>query len=464
MSRILLNAFDMACVGHQSIGLWRHPDDQGHRYVDIDYWTELAQLLERGGFDALFLADVLGVYDVYGGSRDAAVREAVQVPVNDPIMAISAMAAVTRHLGFGVTVSVAYEQPYALARRMTTLDHLTRGRVAWNVVTSYLESAARNLGRDQQIPHDERYDLAEEYLEVCYKLWEGSWEPGAVVRDVERGVYTDPSKVHDIEHKGRYFEVPGPFLCEPSPQCTPVIFQAGASSRGSRFAAAHAEAVFINGPTPGVVRHFVDRIRDQATEAGRDASAIKVFAMLTAITAETDAAAVAKRDSYLQHVSREGALALFGGWTGVDLAGASPGQRLEYVETDATRTALAAFTTADPDREWTVEELARFVAIGGRGPVVVGSGATVADEMERWVDEAGVDGFNLAYVVTPGTFVDFVEHVVPELRRRGRVQDGYAAATLRENLGTGAGAHLAPDHPGTRYRRATPGQGTVDNP
>ncbi|GAA5115167.1 LLM class flavin-dependent oxidoreductase [Pseudonocardia adelaidensis] len=456
MSRILLNAFDMACVGHQSVGLWRHPDDQGHRYTDIGYWTDLARLLERGGFDALFLADVLGVYDVYGRSRDVAVREAVQVPVNDPIMAISAMAAVTEHLGFGVTASVTYEQPYALARRMTTLDHLTKGRIAWNVVTSYLESAARNLGRDQQIPHDERYDLAEEYLEVCYKLWEGSWEPGAVVRDAERGVYTDPAKVHDIEHKGRYFEVPGPFLCEPSPQRTPVIFQAGASSRGSRFAAAHAEAVFVNGPTPGVVRGFVERIREQAGEAGRDPSAIKVFAMLTPIAAETDAAAIAKRDSYLEHVSHEGALALFGGWTGVDLSGARPGQRLEYVETDATRTALAAFTTADPDREWTVEELARFVAIGGRGPVVVGSGATVADEMERWVDEAGVDGFNLAHVVTPGTFVDFVEHVVPELRCRGRAQDGYAAATLRENLRTAAGPQLAPDHPGARYRRAAP--------
>ncbi|MDT7608363.1 MAG: long-chain alkane monooxygenase, partial [Pseudonocardiales bacterium] len=153
MSRILLNAFDMACVGHQSAGLWRHPDDQGYRYRDLDYWTELAQLLERGGFDALFLADVLGVYDVYGGSRDAAVRQAAQIPVNDPVLAVPAMAAVTERLGFGVTVSLAYEQPYALARRLTTLDHLTKGRVAWNIVTSYLDSAARNLGRGEQIPH-----------------------------------------------------------------------------------------------------------------------------------------------------------------------------------------------------------------------------------------------------------------------------------------------------------------------
>ena len=453
MSRILLNAFDMACVGHQSAGLWRHPDDQGYRYRDLDYWTELAQLLERGGFDALFLADVLGVYDVYGGSRDAAVRQAAQIPVNDPVLAVPAMAAVTERLGFGVTVSLAYEQPYALARRLTTLDHLTKGRVAWNIVTSYLDSAARNLGLGEQIPHDQRYELAEEYLEVCYKLWEGSWESDAVVRDAERGIFTDPAKVHDIEHKGRYFDVPGPFLSEPSPQRTPVIFQAGASPRGSRFAGTHAEAVFVSGPNPGVVRRSVAGVRAAAEAAGRDPAAVKVFAMLTAIAGATDAEALAKRDSYLEYASHEGAMALFGGWTGVDLAGAPPEQRLEYVETDATRSALASFTTADPDRDWTVGEVGRFIAIGGRGPVVVGSGATVADEMERWVDEAGVDGFNLAYAVTPGTFVDFVEHVVPELRARGRAQTDYAAPTLRQNLGTAPGPLLAADHPGARYRR-----------
>ncbi|HEX4252334.1 MAG TPA: LLM class flavin-dependent oxidoreductase [Pseudonocardia sp.] len=453
MSRILLNAFDMACVGHQSAGLWRHPDDQGYRYRDLDYWMELARLLEHGGFDALFLADVLGVYDVYGGSRDAAVRQAAQVPVNDPVLAVPAMAAVTERLGFGVTVSLAYEQPYALARRLTTLDHLTKGRVAWNIVTSYLDSAARNLGRTEQIPHDERYELAEEYLQVCYQLWEGSWESDAVVRDAARGVFTDPAKVHDIEHKGRYFDVPGPFLCEPSPQRTPVLFQAGASPRGTRFAGTHAEAVFVSGPSPAVVRRSVDAVRAAAASAGRDPASVKVFTMLTAIAGATDAEALAKRDSYLEYASHEGAMALFGGWTGVDLADAPPEQRLEYVETDATRSALASFTTADPDRDWTVGELARFIAIGGRGPVVVGSGATVADELERWVEEAGVDGFNLAYAVTPGTFADFVAHVVPELRARGRAQTEYAAPTLRENLGTAPGPLLAADHPGSAYRR-----------
>ncbi|MCV7099817.1 LLM class flavin-dependent oxidoreductase [Mycobacterium palustre] len=453
MSRIFLNAFDMACVGHQSAGLWRHPEDQGHRYRELGYWTELARILEGGGFDALFLADVLGAYDVYGGSRDAAVRDAAQFPVNDPTAAVSAMAAVTETLGFGITLSLTYEQPYALARRLTTLDHLTGGRVAWNIVTSYLDSAARNLGLQTQIPHDQRYEIADEYLEVCYKLWEASWEPGAVLRDAERGVFTDPAKVHDIEHKGRYFSVPGPFLCEPSPQRTPVLFQAGASPRGVKFAAAHAEAVFVSGPTPQVVRGPVRALRAAAAELGRDPRSIKVFTMVTPVVAETRERAVAKLDEYRRFVSRTGALALFGGWTGVDLAELDPDEPLRYVETDANRSALASFTTAAPERTWTVRELAAEIGIGGRGPVLAGSPAEVADELERWVAEADVDGFNVAYVTTPGTFVDFAKYVVPELRRRGRVPDGVPSSTLRERLG-GSGPLLPDDHPGAAYRRS----------
>lgn len=173
---MILSAFDMNCVVHQNPGLWAHPDDQAHRYTDIDYWVDLAKLLERGGFDCLFLADVLGFYDVYGGSRDAALRQGAQAPVGDPLLLVSAMAAATERLSFGVTVSATYELPYSFARTMSTLDHLTKGRVAWNIVTSYQQSAATNLGLDAQIPHDERYTRAHEFMEVCYKLWEGSWE------------------------------------------------------------------------------------------------------------------------------------------------------------------------------------------------------------------------------------------------------------------------------------------------
>ena len=174
--RIILNAFDMTCVSHQAAGTWRHPDSRAWDYNTLEYWTDMARTLERGCFDCLFIADVVGVYDVYRGSAEAALADAAQVPVNDPFAAVSAMAAVTEHVGFGLTAAVTFEPPYLLARRLSTLDHLTRGRVAWNVVSSYLNSAALNVGQDRQMAHDERYDMADEYMDVMYKLWEGSWE------------------------------------------------------------------------------------------------------------------------------------------------------------------------------------------------------------------------------------------------------------------------------------------------
>jgi FMN-dependent oxidoreductase (nitrilotriacetate monooxygenase family) len=451
--RIHLNAFDMTCVGHQSPGLWRHPRDQSHRYRDLEYWTELAQLLERGRFDSMFIADVVGVYDVYQGSPEPAIVDAAQIPVNDPLLAVSAMAAVTRHLGFGLTVSSTYEKPYAFARRMTTLDHLTKGRVAWNIVTSYLDSAARNLGLDQQVRHDERYNVGDEFLEVCYKLWESSWEDGAVLRDRERGIFTDPAKIHPIEHKGKYFEVPGIFLCEPSPQRTPVLYQAGASSRGRNFAATHAEGIFTTGTRPEVLRPSIVDTRARAEAAGRDPQSVKFFSLMTVITAPTDEEARAKYEDYLRYASYDGALALYGGWSGLDLSQYQPDTPLKYIETDAVQSAVAAFSTADPDREWTPREIAKWVSVGGMGPVVVGSPATVADEMERWVEEADVDGFNLAYAITPGTFEDIVEYLVPELARRGRVRTGYEGTTLRESFYGAGQQRLRGDHPGARYRR-----------
>ncbi|WP_433800057.1 LLM class flavin-dependent oxidoreductase [Actinomycetospora sp. CA-084318] len=432
--RIHLNAFAMMCAGHQSPGLWRHPSDQGFRYTDLDHWTSLARLLDDAGFDALFLADVLGVYDVAGGSRDAAVRAGIQLPLGDPMMPVSAMAAATEHLGFGVTVSTSYEHPYALARRFTTLDHLTKGRVGWNVVTGYLASAAANLGLGEQLAHDQRYEQADEYLEVCRRLWHESWEDDAVVRDAAGGIYTDPAKVHDIAFHGRWYDVPGPFLCEPSPQRSPVIFQAGASPRGLAFAGRHAEAVFMSGPSTTVLAGQVDRLRSAVSDAGRDPAAVTVYCQLAPVVAGTTAEAEELYAEYLESFSLEGALALFAGWTGLDLTGIDPDQPLRYVESDAGRSALASFTTDDPDREWTVGEVARHLAVGGRGPVAVGSGTEVADRMEHWVDETGADGFNLAYAVTPGTFEQVARFVVPELRRRGRMPASPVAGTLRERL------------------------------
>jgi FMN-dependent oxidoreductase (nitrilotriacetate monooxygenase family) len=450
-----LNAFDMTCVAHQSPGLWRHPDDQSHRYRDLDYWTSLARLLERGRFTSLFIADVVGVYDVFRGGPGPAIAEAAQIPVNDPLLAVSAMAAVTEHLGITVTASSTYAQPYTFARTFGTLDHLTKGRIGWNIVTSYLESAARNLGLPTQVRHDQRYEVAEEFMEVVYRLWEASWDDDAVVRDRERGVYADPAKVRPIGHHGPHFDVPGVFLGEPSPQRTPALFQAGASPRGRRFAARHAEGIFVTGTRPEVLAPGVAATRRLAEEEGRDPRSLKFFTLVTVITGADDEEAHAKHRDYLRYASHEGALTLYGGWSGLDLSTYDPDEPLAYVETEAVRSAVSAFSDADPDRVWTPREIARWVSIGGMGPVIVGGPATVADELERWVDEADVDGFNLAYAITPGTFVDVVDHLVPELQRRGLVRTEYDGTTLREHLH--GVPRLRADHPGAAHRPAPVG-------
>ncbi|WP_313202212.1 LLM class flavin-dependent oxidoreductase [Pseudomonas sp.] len=449
--QIRLNAFAMNTVGHLSPGLWRHPRDQATRYTDIHYWVELARTLERGCIDGLFIADVLGVYDVYGGNADAALRSAAQVPVNDPLQLVPAMAAATRHLGFGVTASVSFEHPYPFARRMSTLDHLTQGRAGWNIVTSYLASGARNLGQPP-LSHDQRYALAEEYLQVCYKLWETSWEDDAVQADRATGVYADPRKVHGIDHQGPWFKVPGFHLSEPSPQRSPVIYQAGASSRGRAFAAAHAECVFVAAPSKAVLRKQVAELRAAVAAAGRAADEVQILEQLTVIVAPTDQQALALLDEYRQYASASGALTLMAGWTGIDFAEYAPDQVLREVPSDAIQSAVEAFTRADPTRTWTTAEIADYCAIGGDGPVLVGSAQTVADQLQEWVEETGVDGFNLASVVAPETFTAVVDLLVPELQARGLFKRAYQPGTLRNKL-FGRGDRLDGSHPVAALRR-----------
>ncbi|MHA7295465.1 LLM class flavin-dependent oxidoreductase [Arthrobacter sp. HLT1-21] len=450
---ILLNAFEMLVPVHQSPGLWRHPEDQSRRYNELTYWTSLATTLEEGGFHGIFFADILGQYDIYAGNADEAVRGGVQYPMLDPLLIVSALAAATSHIGFGVTASLTYEQPYLLARKFSTLDHLTNGRVAWNIVTSYQDSAAQNLGFTEQIPHDQRYDRAEEYMDVVYKLWEGSADDDAVRADKAANVFVDPAKVRGIGHMGEHFTVPGPALTEPSPQRTPLLFQAGASPRGQAFAANHAEAIFFSGYSTELTRKWVDGIRAALAAQGRARDSVKIFAMATVIVAETEESATARLDDYTRYIDPQAALALFAGWTGVDLSTADLDSTLEYVQTEGNQSALAAFTKLDPSRVWTVRELAHFVAIGGRGPVITGSPSTVVDELERWMDEGDVDGFNLSNAVRPADLEEFVRLVSPELRRRGLLPEAPQPGTTLREIILGEGPRLADDHYGARFRQ-----------
>ncbi len=449
--QIRFNAFEMNCVGHQSPGLWSHPRDRSWQYKDLEYWTDLAKILEKGIFDGIFIADVIGYYDVYKGSNFHAIQQAAQIPVNDPLQLVAPIAMVTEHLGIGITASTSFEHPYTFARRLSTADHHTKGRVGWNIVTSYLESGAKNIGQGGLRRHDNRYEVADEYVEVLYKLFEGSWEDDAVVRDRQGRIFTNPDKVHEIGHKGAHFEVPGYHLCEPSPQRTPLLYQAGASPAGKTFAAEHAECVFVAAPTKTVLKNYVTDLRRRAAAAGRDPRKVLTYNLVTVIVDETDAKAQAKFEEYKNYVSYDGALVFMSGWTGIDFGQYAPTDLVKKVETNAIVSVVEHLAHGDPNKSWTIEELAIWGGIGGLGPVFVGSPSTVADILQQWVEETDVDGFNLAYAVAHETFADIVEHLIPELQRRGVYPRSYKPGTLREKL-FGQGPLLPANHPAARYR------------
>ncbi|MCL9656231.1 LLM class flavin-dependent oxidoreductase [Pseudomonas protegens] len=446
--KILLNAFNMNCVGHINHGLWTHPRDNSTQYKTLEYWTELAQLLERGLFDGLFIADIVGVYDVYQNSVDVTLKESIQLPVNDPLLLVSAMAAVTKNLGFGLTANLTYEAPYLFARRLSTLDHLSRGRVGWNIVTGYLDSAAQAMGLKQQIEHDRRYDQADEYLEVLYKLWEGSWDDDAVLDDREQRIYAQPDKVHKVEHQGEFYQVSGYHLCEPSPQRTPVLFQAGSSDRGLLFAGRHAECVFISGQNKAATKAQVDKVRASAVAAGRNPEDIKVFMGLNVIVGQTEELAWQKHAEYRRYASAEAGVAHFSASTAIDFSQYEIDEPIQYVKSNAIQSATKHLQNND----WTRRKLLEQHALGGRYFTVVGSPQQVADELESWIAETGLDGFNLTRIVTPESYVDFIDLVIPELQRRGSYKTAYDDGTLREKL-FHEGRKLPQRHTGAAYRR-----------
>ncbi|PGG95312.1 hypothetical protein AJ79_10129 [Helicocarpus griseus UAMH5409] len=455
--QLIVNAFAMQAPSHLNPGLHRYPGDKGKDYTDIKHWIALAQKLEAAKFHAIFFADVLGGYDVYKGpaNLEPTIPAGAQFPINDPLYSVSAMAAATESIGFGITASTTYEAPYAMARRFSTVDHLSRGRVGWNIVTSYLDSAARNFGLNTQIEHDERYRIADEYLHVTYKLWEGSWQDGAVKKNQDG--YADPKAVRQIDHVGKYFQVPGPHLTEPSPQRTPFILQAGTSSAGKAFAAKHAEAIFLNGQKPELVAPSVESIRKQAAEFGRNPSDIKIIAGLLVVIAETDEAARAKFEDLAKYGDRDGALALFGGWSGFDLSTYGEDEDFRFVGHPAVRSMVNHWASTVPGTEgtkWNRKTISEYLIVGGNGTKIIGSPKTVADELERWVEVADVDGFNFSYATIPGTFDDIIEFLLPELRRRGIFWEDYAVkgGTLRENMYGQAGQNrLRGTHPGAQY-------------
>jgi FMN-dependent oxidoreductase (nitrilotriacetate monooxygenase family) len=440
---------------HIQHGLWRHPDAQQHDFGSLKLWLDLARTLERGRFDTIFFADVLGLYGPGDGDFSVNAREGLQFPNNDPSVLLGAIAAVTEHLGLVFTSSVLQAHPFEFARRVSTLDHLSGGRVGWNVVTSAQESAARNFGFEGLEEHDERYRWAEEYLEVVYKLWEGSWDDDALIADKapdrpQDAIYADARSIHRINHVGARYRVAGPHQSSPSPQRTPVIFQAGASAAGSAFAARHAEGQFILSPNVDSTRALIESTRAAASVSGRDPHDISFFLGAAFVVGDTEEAALAKAAELDEYLSSDGFLLhsnlAFDPKTGEPL---DPDTPLSQLSTETNVSHLRWMRELSPDPDPRVRDLATLAArLRGR---IVGTPEQIADRLADWRD-AGVDGINVMNWVLPGSFEEFVDHVIPVLQDRGIAQREYEPGPLRRKL---FGHDQLPEsHPARAYRGA----------
>ncbi len=442
-----LNAFVMNTNSHIQHGHWRRPDARQVDFEDVNLWIELAKLLEEAKFDAMFFADVTGLYGDADADFDVYTRHGLQIPSNDPTVLLSALAVSTRDIGLALTSNVAQNHPFNFARQVSTLDHISRGRIAWNIVTGMQDNGARNFGLPQLTDHTERYRWAQEYVDVTYKLWEGSWDDGALLKDKESGVYADISKIHKIFHESERYRVEGPHLTAPSPQRTPLLFQAGSSTSGRRFAAANAEATFIIAPTPEIAKWQIDETRDLAEQAGRERGDIKFFQGLSFVIGDTEIEAQEKAEEYDRWSSQEGYLAHV---ALVDKTGRvyPPDTPLKDIDTNTAKGFLELTRRAITDREPVVADIAGRLSRSNR---IVGTPEQIADALEVW-QAAGVDGVNLVNWVIPGSFEEFADKVLPVLRDRGLAQTEYAPGTLRQKL---FGQSLLNDrHPAARYRGA----------
>lgn len=438
--KLILNAFLMGSAGNQTINSWRQEDDRSSElFQNPSYWTDLAKLLEKGKFNAVFFADVLGPYDVYKGPGNfgPVAKAGSQWPISDPSYFIPLMASVTKNLAFGMTISTISEQPYHLARRLGTLDLLSNGRVGWNIVTSYLDSASRNLLGGETLPeNDERYERAEEYVDVVYKLFLSSWKDGAVKKNKKTGIFTDPEGLRHINHEGKYFKVPGPSITSPSQQKLPVIIQAGASPKGRELAARTAEIIFLSNKAKESLRESIHAVKAIASEKfKRDLSKIKFLALITVIIGDTREEALEKYYNIKSLADDEAAAAMFSGWTGVDLNQYKDDQVLEDVEHRAVASAVKKWKEAYPGvKKWTKKAIIDELKVAGSGPIFVGTVEEVADTIQEWVSYADVDGFNLSYTSIPSTYEKIVDELLPELRKRGLVQDDYPEPKSSQKL------------------------------
>ncbi|WP_158744580.1 LLM class flavin-dependent oxidoreductase [Acidisphaera sp. L21] len=409
---------------------WRYPGSWPDANFNFAHLKRFAQTLERGKFDAFFMADHLAVLNM----PMSALKRSATVTSFDPLTLLPALAVVTERLGLIATASTTFEQPYIIARKFASLDHLSNGRAGWNLVTTSNPDAALNFGMDDHMEHDERYRRAREFHEVVTGLWD-SWADDAFVKDVESGVFFDPDKMHVLDHKGPHLSVRGPLNIARSPQGWPVVVQAGASEMGRQIAAETAEVIFASAPRIEDGRSFYADVKGRMVKLGRNPDHLKVLPGVLVVVGDTVAEAQAKRAKLDSLVHDDSALPNLSMRLGTDVSKFDLDAPLPPIpETNASQSGRQAAIELAKRENLTVRQLAQRGA-GYGGLVMVGTPQTIADQMEEWLMTNACDGFNVMFPFLPAGLDDFVDKVVPELQRRGIFRRKYEGLTLRENLG-----------------------------
>ena len=421
-------------VAH-SHALWRNPTHEVP-FLTTEYYVEVARKLEQGKFDLIFFADRLAIADRYGNDKEVGIRHGDQDSTRmDPVPILGALSATTRHIGLGATRSTTYDQPYHLAREFRTIDHLSNGRAAWNVVTSMNDSEAQNFGVESHLNHDQRYDRAEEFMELIFKLWD-SWEEGALQLDRGKGIYADPAKVHYVNHAGAYFKSRGPLNIPRGPQGRPVIIQAGASDRGRAFAVKWAEIIFNISPTREHMRRSTQGIREEAERLRRPAGSCKSLTAVMPFVGRTREEALEKRDAANSLVDPMVGLSTLAAHSNVDLSTLDLDAPVEQLKSTGTQSLIAMASRIAKDNSLSLREIGRKYGESVLVPQLCGTPKQIADELADIFTSGDTDGFVVSPAFLPDSFAEFVDEVVPELQRLGVFRQDYAASTLREHLQT----------------------------
>lgn len=418
-------------------GSWRHPATE-HGFLTASYYQKLGRTLEEGCFDLMFFDDRLAMPGIYGASVADAVRLGARPVKLDLSVVLGIIAGVTRWIGLGATYSTTYYAPFHVARTFATLDHLSGGRAAWNIVTSVNDGEAQNFGLEEHLEHDRRYDRADEFLEATVALWD-SWDDDALVLDRASGCFADPAKVREVNYVGKWFRVRGPLTVPRSPQGRPVLIQAGSSGRGRDFAARWADLIFTGDPDIEIARsHYADQ-KARVAALGRDPDSVKICPMVYTVVAESRAQAEDREQMLLNDlVDPQASLTLLSELMNFDFAGYDLDAPIgdDLIESvSGIRGLVQNLRRHIGGPTVTLRDLVRHRATLLQGPRFVGTGSDVADRMEEWFTTGACDGFVVAATHAPGAYEDVVRMVVPELQRRGLFRDRYTGSTLRDHLG-----------------------------